>query len=235
MRRSRAAPAGFTLLELLIGLALLSLLLLLLFSSLRLGQRVWDTGEKALGESNAQVLVSGFLRRALTQIQPWRFNTDAGQVLAFTGEADTLRFAGILPSQAGRAGLRVMALESVEGRVRLRHRPPIADTKSFDILDGAENIPLIEGVRSMSFEYYGAEQADGTATWKSSWHGEAALPKLIRVRLLGADGKPWPELVVAPMLDADANCDWDPVRKYCQDPNITASIVAGPQSSRKVR
>lgn len=227
--------AGFTLLELMIGLALLGLILLLLFSALRMGSRAWDSGEKVLTESNTRVVVSAYLRRALAQVQPWRFTGDTGQVLAFMGDDHKLRYAGLLPSQSGRAGLRLIALEIEDGRLLLRHRSPGADTRGFDVLDGADKIVLLEGVRSMALSYFGAEQSDAEATWRNTWHSETALPKLVRVTLVDSAGNVWPELVAAPMLDADANCDWDPVRKYCQDPTITARIVAGPQASRAAR
>lgn len=228
----RRPVLGFTLLELLIGLALLGMLMVLLFSALRLGSKSSDAGESILSQSNSRAVMTGFLRKSLSQLQPWRFNGEGGQTLAFLGEPESLRFAGILPSQSGHAGLRLIALELSNGRLQLRHRSPTADTKGFEVLDAANAVVLAEGIQSLTMSYFGSEQPDAEASWHPAWSDEARTPRLIRIALVDKSGHAWPEIVAAPMLDGEANCDWDPVRKYCQDPNITGRLIAGPAASK---
>jgi general secretion pathway protein J len=43
------------------------------------------------------------------------------------------------------------------------------------------------------------------------------LPKLIRIRVSfkPRDGRIWPDLIVAPHIDADSGCVYDPSIRHC--------------------
>ncbi len=58
---------GFTLLELLVAITLLGLLMAALFGGLRLGARVWETGETRLDASARVQIVQDFLRQRLAE------------------------------------------------------------------------------------------------------------------------------------------------------------------------
>ena len=61
---------GFTLLELLVAITLLGLLMAALFGGLRLGARVWETGETRLDASARVQIVQDFLRQRLAEALP---------------------------------------------------------------------------------------------------------------------------------------------------------------------
>ena len=104
MSRQHHSARGFTLLELLVAITLLGVLMAALFGALRLGARVWETGEARLDDSARVQVVQDFLRRRLGQTMPLTEVTDdphaAGELL-FAGEPDRLRFVGLLPEHLG--------------------------------------------------------------------------------------------------------------------------------------
>lgn len=51
---------GFTLIEVLIGMTLLSLMVVLLFSSLAIGAKSWEQGEKKIANVNEIAVVQHF-------------------------------------------------------------------------------------------------------------------------------------------------------------------------------
>ncbi len=114
--RSLPGPArGFTLIELIIALALVALITVLLFSGLRLGGRAWD-GVDAVAERNAEVRSArGFLDRALMQARDLTINYDAEDRQIFAGNATQLEFAAPLSEHVGVPGLYVLRL-GLEGR-----------------------------------------------------------------------------------------------------------------------
>jgi len=103
-------PNGFTLIELIIALALVSLITLLLFSGLRLGSRAWD-GVDRVAERNAELRSArGFLDRTLSQTRDLVLRYDAQDHQVFAGDATSLEFVAPLSEHVGIPGLYVLRL-----------------------------------------------------------------------------------------------------------------------------
>ena len=105
-----ARPNGFTLIELIIALALVSLITVLLFSGLRLGSRAWD-GVDAVAERNAELRSArGFLDSALSQARDLVLRVDVQDHQVFAGDATSLEFVAPLSEHVGIPGLYVLRL-----------------------------------------------------------------------------------------------------------------------------
>jgi general secretion pathway protein J len=106
---------GFTLIELIIALALVALITVLLFSGLRLGSRAWD-GVDTVAERNAELRgARGFLHRALLQSRDLVLRVSGEDHQVFTGNATSLEFVAPLSEHVGIPGLYVLRL-GLEGR-----------------------------------------------------------------------------------------------------------------------
>lgn len=199
---------GFTLLELLIAIALLGLLLVLLFGGLRLGLRSWDAVQKQVDNLNSVRALEGFLRRELEQIQPYRWKSSTSSVLAFHGVGDQLQFVAPVAARIGSGGLYAISLtferHGDQRKIVWRHAPVGPETRDFSELDRAEGVVLaskeLDVVDDITLSYFGAEREGLPAQWLDRWELRAGLPALIRVRVRFLDGSEWPEFVVAPML-----------------------------------
>src|SRR6202007_2517586 len=97
-RGSRAAVmqrasshAGFTLIEMLIGITLLAMLGALIASGTRLGSRSWSSAERRSAGSDDVMLVQSFLRRTIAQTAPAFATEDQRDMtIEFSGGPDTL-------------------------------------------------------------------------------------------------------------------------------------------------
>jgi len=100
-QRRQPAQDGFTLLEMLIGLALLALMMVLVYSALHVGIRSWDAGDARVGEAAQQRIVQSFIRREFAQLFPVRWRGVPTSQIAFTGTKDEIRFVTALNLDAG--------------------------------------------------------------------------------------------------------------------------------------
>lgn len=200
MTLRRPSP-GFTLLELLIGLALVGLILSLVFAGLRLGTRSWDAGEQRMAESSGRAQLLAFLRVALEQAYPYRWQDGGATHAAFFGLPDALAFVGPLPNHAGLGGRYLVVLRLEEGEegqdLVLRWRPPEAGARDFSDLDEAPRVVLAKSVQGLEFAYFGSAGEAEAPAWGDQWNQREALPRLVRLRILPGHTAAWPDLVVA--------------------------------------
>jgi len=220
--------SGFTLLELMIGLALFGMLLVLLFAAMRFGSRAWDAGESRLAAVSGQGAVAGFMQQALAQVQPWQFKRTEGDVLAFEGEASALRYVGPVVTGQVALGMYMTSFELADSVLRLRWRLPNADTEDFSGLAEREPVVLLRDVESVAFSYYGALEAEQAPAWHDEWRQDRDLPSLIRIRLTPVGAAPWPDIVVAPRVGVSAACIWDDFLQRCigGDRTLKTPVVA---------
>ena len=188
----RAGPnagRGFTLLEILIGLVLLSVMMTLLFGSIRMGARIWDAGETRAAELDRMLIVQNFLRYHLSTLRPVidDLSGDGDVKFSFSGTEHSIQFVSDLPSSARRKGLHQFNLEVVEGEDR--SGVLVAKLKAFyPALDGVdaaiEDVRLLSGVESMVLSYFGADRFNIKAPagqWMDQWEDKEFMPFLIKI------------------------------------------------------
>lgn len=205
--------SGFTLLELLIGLALLGLILALMFGGLRLGIKSWDAGSLASDDGARIRAFEGFVRRQLNEVYPYFWKPADSQTLAFIGAPDVIHYVGFLPAGGGgRNGLYLLSME-VERRDRtqrvvLKSLSMTPEARDFAGMQGAEKTVLAsgsihEGVEELVFGYFGAETEESEPKWLTHWVDPKRLPLLVRLQVKLTSGQEWPELVVALKVTGD--------------------------------
>ena len=198
---------GFTLVELLVGLSLLSLFSLLLFGGFRFGLRAWEVGDDRIAAANEIAMAQHLLRRQFAEAQPVTIGPrpEIAPTL-FQGDDASVTFVGPLPAHRGVGGFYVFSVASREdrsGRQLLlrwrRYRPDSVAGADFDPKD--ESV-LMNGIDSIAIEYFGQPTATAPARWLQRWDGTLGLPQLLRVRIAfpRGDARRWPEFVVSPRL-----------------------------------
>lgn len=195
VRGAHRGQAGFTLLELVVAITLMGLVLVMLYSGLRVGLSGWDSGEARAEATNRLRLVEEFLRRQLAQsMEVYQINDRQERVVAFTGRADRIEFVAPMLAQLGQGGLYRVWIETDDGRLWIRWRPYLpADPNAGEERETA----LLEGVSGIEWAYFGAERDDDPRTeWRSDWASPTRRPLLVRLNLTLQD-QPWPDLVVA--------------------------------------
>ncbi|MDX2264095.1 MAG: hypothetical protein NW215_03885 [Hyphomicrobiales bacterium] len=187
--------SGFSLIETIVGLTLLSLVSGVLLSAVLLGRnalRATNVKTDAVVEvMNAQRALRGLIER----IQPLRI-PDAKRSLRFTGGEKELIFLidDPLPATTGLYEVAIGGSASARGRVSVRLRQAFASNAKEGDLAWNE-MDLLDGVERLSFRY-SAGITPG-AEWMPEWPADA-LPSLIQIDMLFAAGdqRIWPALTI---------------------------------------
>lgn len=216
----RHRAAGFTLIELMTGLALLALLLSLLFGGLRLASQGSEAGESAAERAGRMRIVSELLRRELAAVHPYRWRKDGEMRLAFVGGPEGLRYVSGVPPRVGAGGLRLVELKLTAGEeglgLLMRLSPAGREPPVPGGLRQTDSVVLLDRLRGAGFQYYGPDAATGRARWHDTWDDPQRLPRLVRLSLRPPGAPPWPDLVVAPKIDEAVGCpNWDATSARC--------------------
>lgn len=216
---------GFTLLETLIGLTLLGVLMVLIYSALNLGIRAWDSGDKRIAESSHQRIVQSFLRRELSQVFPVRWRGIPESKIAFEGGKTELKFVTALNLGASvkEGGLQwghlYVADDSVDGERRrtlfLKREVFDLQAKDWDGLGAAKPTRLVEGVKEIEIGYYGSENDQAEPKWYSEWSFPLRVPQAIKISVKADSNRNVPELVVALKLGEEAGCYENGFQRQC--------------------
>jgi general secretion pathway protein J len=210
-RRGSHSQAGFTLLELLIGVAVLGLLMGILFGGLRLASHQIEWRTARLDRGSRVALVQAFMRRSLADARPLEAAGPragvAGPVaaLAFDGTEQEIEFVGVAPESAESGGLELIGLGLVRhgtaGALSLRVRA--YDVGASDAIAPLRETLVLEGVRGVQFAYFGVSAGETAPRWHESWREAPYLPALVRLTLTLSGGETVPDLVVALRLSQD--------------------------------
>jgi general secretion pathway protein J len=190
--RQRAA-SGFTLLEILVALAVFGLLLVGLSQTVRFGLTAWRNQARLSDGKTDLEAVDRSLRLIIQNLDPG----DGSDRPAIVGAANSLTGTSLLRLPSG--GMTPTPIEAglaVSGsRLVLRWRP----YQHGDPLQPApppQETELMDGVAHLGIAYW---QPSGA--WSSAWNAPD-LPLLIRIQLtfIGERSARWPDIVVAPLL-----------------------------------
>src|SRR5262245_3448826 len=121
MARSDAKGAeGFTLVELLVVLALTGLLTLSLYQAFRIGSRAADRANPDADAAIQFALMQDFMDRELAAAVPMPVPSDSSnstEAIQFDGEPQAISFVGLPPAFLGLGGFHLLHLRLVEGRI----------------------------------------------------------------------------------------------------------------------
>ena len=199
---------GFTLIEMLVSLAVMAVILVLIGGALRVMGRNWDANAGRIETLDMVSRAFDLLARDAANLQ--RITRPSGSpAYLFSGMADTLAFVALEPPQPGEAGLYFIAYTAEPNgaaaeliRSRAIYR---AGMDRFPGATPANRVPLLAGPYVYRFAYgiSGAKQS-----WSADWTLANRLPDLIRLQVLDRDGGRafGPPMIVRLRADAELDC-----------------------------
>ena len=218
----RKAAAGFTLIELVVAMALLGMMMVLLYSGLSFALRSWDAGEVNGRRTADRRIGENFLRREMAELFPMRFKDPMAVKVAFEGGAQKLKFVSARAAGLTSGGLSLVGLEVENGATArernlvMRRAMPDDEAKDFGPLDHAERTVLIADVESVQFAYFGTENDFTEPKWHDTWPYAERIPRLVRLRMRAPDTTLVGEMVMRIELSEEAGCLENSFQRVCR-------------------
>lgn len=218
----RNSTLGFTLLEMLLGLGLLGLITLALFTALRFGTHSWERAEAKSFQVVDLALVESLLRREIGKAFPLRVGLASENKVAFEGDQRGLKFFAPLPAHFSTGGLSLIEIrhepaDAANGGRRgvlvLRHTLQNGQETDLPQNEATMTSRLLDDIDSVSIDYFGRDSDQAQPTWKDSWDQSGRLPQLIRLRLAFSSGER--EFVIPTQLGEEAGCSQASYQRVC--------------------
>lgn len=186
-RTSRPGSGGFTLLELMIALAIFSMVVLILTGGMRFAGRAWEAQEQRIDRQDDLGSLQNLLRSLIA----------AGR--RFKGDDTSVTFVGAMPLALARPGLFDITLQSADDQLVMVWR---SEARPGAVPEEMATTALARGVTGLDISYYVTDAQGQSGTWSASIDAHHP-PALVRIVLLLApgDSRHWPPLVVAPMIE----------------------------------
>ena len=189
---------GFTLLEVMIALVILSMIMVATIAALRGFGNTKSTVTLVTNRLDEVRVVSGFLRNSLGSAMPLRlgetgdptFGRPEPSATYFRGSSSEVVWVAPLVAGADLGGAFVMQLNYIDERIEFKWHPYRA---SMEALNWAEVEPrvLLEVVEEFTIGYLDNYGGD----WLDEWPEFPANPVAVRLNIKSRN-KYWPELVV---------------------------------------
>ncbi len=182
---------GFTLLEVMLGLAITAAIMVILLAALRMGYRSQEKGLERIELAQRMRIVSDRLSWMLGGAYPYRYqdpDDEKETILLFRGSESSVEFittavdeySGSIADTAGMKFVRIFVdSDGLKAAERVFFMGASEESSFLE-----EEFVFAPRVEEVSFEYMDVDEETGTTEWISDWDTEDKdyLPAVVRVR-----------------------------------------------------
>lgn len=168
--------SGFTLVEILLAMTIMSIVTLLVGSVFRLGVNAWERGESETGQTQKLRILSGLISQQIKSAYPYWMKTDDVNVVIFAGESDSLMFVTAL-ADSSITGFKWVRYFYKNG-VLYYSEGQLPDKELHDRISDDEEVFDPE-IGEVTFSYFSSQEDE----WLESWESGESFPDAVRVEI----------------------------------------------------
>ena len=191
-----SSSRGFTLVELIVVLVLLSLVTLTLASVMRTAAQTEERVDARLERIDDLRIASDFIRAVLGRVSAQKrvgILEPGGSQYYFVGAASEVQWVGVMPARYGAGGRYHFRLGVADGGVLTLQFVPWTDASTPPDWSVAQNATLLSGVTGLALRYEDA--AVEPPDWSPQWTLIDRLPNRVAISVQTATG-PWPDIII---------------------------------------
>jgi prepilin-type N-terminal cleavage/methylation domain-containing protein len=178
---SRAEQQGFTLLEVMVSLAIMALIATVAFAGLSIGVDTWRRGTRKIEEMDGRAAVERLLKRQLAIAYPMQFRPDPDlpAFVLFRGTNSTVEFIADYSVFDGATSFRKIGYRFEGGEFQYEEKNLLDYEPTTD--ERIEGEPLSK-LSDLRFRYLKRLPSDEWS-WADEWKVGDGLPRAIQARL----------------------------------------------------
>ena len=201
---------GFTLLEILLAVALLAIMVLVAMGTLRTAVRAMHSGERVVTQTDSVRIAQEFLRRQISHAMalPFEREEDTGMMYVFEADESSMRFVSTMPGHLAKGGPHVQELHIARGPKGLQLEFTHTLLNGYDNASQASAkrppVMVLDGLAEASFEYRGMTETGELGEWSTQWDAPYASPMMVRMVASFPEDRrqQWPRLEIPVMSGA---------------------------------
>lgn len=191
---SQSSADGFTLLELLLSMAITAIIVGLIFGVFRVGVRAWERGERDIERQQRLRVVLELMKKQIASLTPSTVLMKQGSLIAFEGRENRITLISKLAlnpqHRFGDVYSQFIVENSQEGAELFfteEEAPRVTDPVDVDEKEAkTERRSLLSNMRAVAFQFLKPPDKDTNYDWQSEWDPavETGLPLAVRISLL---------------------------------------------------
>jgi prepilin-type N-terminal cleavage/methylation domain-containing protein len=178
LKQSRQT-SGFTLIEVMVSVAIVGMLMTFMSSGLSVGLDSWERGTDAIREMQSRASVERLLRRQLALALPYEVAGIDESFILFEGDTHRLEFVSSYSLMDGPIDARKIDYRIQDGR--FDYGESVLFDYQADVFGEEDLQPLVE-FSTVEFRYLGTD-LDGDLEWLTEWERGMGLPRAVQIRV----------------------------------------------------
>jgi general secretion pathway protein J len=173
--------SGFTLLELMISIAIIGIMIILLMAVLRIGFRTVGAGEKKMDSLERVRTSLNIIDAQIQSTFPLTYEENGERISYLKGSRESLELATNYSLWEGEKGYVLVSYQVTEGTAGKR-----ALTASENCIGHANkrSLTLLDYFDNLYFEYYTKDPTEEEGKWTEQWTEKTLTPEKIRLHLV---------------------------------------------------
>ena len=219
-----ARDQGFTLVEMLVSLAILGMMAAMLLSGLQTVGMFAGRTVAQIDADDSVVAAQRLLRDRIEQLRPTINPNSSVAIVDANGDEANFNFIAPPLARAEPDSLwRYRIVVTAAGDLILLTANSLDDRFNFTARDDAgwQPLTLLNNVRVVRINYFGERLTGFGSSWQINWAQRPQPPALVRIRVAFRDGdrRRWPDLVIRPRATDNTACKIDLLTGRCGAPS----------------
>jgi len=192
-RRSKAAASGFTLIEVVLALAIFALMAAILYGAFSLSHSAVEKSEANSTRNQKQRAITELLGNYIRSTFPYKESAQ-DQTVFFTGESDSVTFVSVYSQAMGGRGMAKIHLSTEEDgdhqiALKVEEIAPVRISAEVGATGQSHGLLLQADMREIRFAYLEPQAED--EKWEDRWDGaeRRMLPRAVGISFLNANGE----------------------------------------------